>query len=68
MPPDRRPYRRFARQLRAAHMHATTDEILELDKLERLVRHHALCVFEAQEILTDVIRAQHDREHQTQAA
>lgn len=67
-PLKRGPMRRLSRQLREASLRATPDEAVELDRLHRLVRCEAIGVLEAQQILTDVIRAQHQREDQAQAA
>jgi hypothetical protein len=69
MPPIQRgPQRRFARQLREAALRATPTEAVDLDRLERLVRCEALSVFEAQNILTDVLRAQNERARHATAA
>jgi hypothetical protein len=69
MPPTTRgAHRRFARQLREAHLRATPTETTDLDRLERLVRSEALDVFAAQRVLTEVLRAQRARTDQSQAA
>lgn len=60
--PSNGPRRRLARQLREAALRATPSELVDLQDLERLVRCEALNVFEAQRILTDLIREQHDRD------
>lgn len=68
MPPrSRGPYRRLARQIREATLRATPQEDLELERLERLVRSEAISVFEAQDLLTGLLRAQHARDDQRQA-
>lgn len=65
MPPrSRGPYRRLARQMREAALRATPAEATDLDRLDRLVRSEAIGVFEAQRLLTDLIRTQHEREDQ----
>jgi hypothetical protein len=61
-------HRRFARQLREAALHATPTEAVDLDRLERLVRADAVDVFDAQQILTTVLRAQNERARQGKAA
>lgn len=69
MPPTTRgAHRRFARQLREAHLRANPPEATDLERLERLVRCEALDVFAAQHVLTDVLRAQRARTDQPQAA
>jgi hypothetical protein len=60
--------RRLARQLREAALRATPTQAVDLDRLERLVRCEALSVFEAQNILTDVLRAQNERARHAKAA
>jgi hypothetical protein len=64
----RGPHRRLARQLREAALRATPTELNDLDRLDRLVRSEALGVFDAQQILTTVIRGQHERDDQERAA
>lgn len=54
----RGPQRRLARQLREAALRATPQELTDLERLERLVRCEAIGVFEAQHLLTDLIRGQ----------
>jgi hypothetical protein len=67
MPPrSRGPYRRLARQFREAGLMATAEEVQRLESLAHSVRDDSLCVFEAQRILRDVIRGQHER-HQRAA-
>lgn len=61
-PTSRGALRRFARQLREAHLRATPPEAVELSRLERLVRHRALSVVDARTILRGVIRRQRERE------
>jgi hypothetical protein len=56
------PYKRLARQIREAAVRATSDEMVDLQRLQILVRRDELCVFEAQRTLTSVIRGQHERE------
>lgn len=63
-----RARQRLANLATAARRHATGQEAADLDRLERLVRCEAISVPDAQQILTDVIRAQHQREDQAQAA
>ena len=57
----RGPHRRFARQLREAALRATPEELIDLERLERLVRYEALGVFEAQDMLRDLLRRQNER-------
>lgn len=56
--------RRLARQLREASLRAEGAEADDLNRILVLVTHGHLCPFEAQAILTDVIRTQHEREDQ----
>lgn len=60
----RGPHRRLARQIREAALQATPQELVDLHRLDRLVRCEAISVFEAQALLTDVIRQQHERRQQ----
>jgi hypothetical protein len=69
MPPATRgAHRRLARQLREAALRATPTEAVDLDRLDRLVRAEAVSVFEAQNILTDVLRVQNERAQHATAA
>lgn len=60
--PNRGALRRFARQLREAHLRATPPESVELSRLERLVHHRAVSLVDAQAIVRGVIRRQRERE------
>lgn len=53
--------RRLAYQLREAALHATADELLELERLGRLVSLEAIGVPEAIAIARGVLREQNDR-------
>lgn len=62
LPTSRGALRRFARQLREAHLRATPPEAVELSRLERLVCHRVVSPIDAHVILRGVIRRQRERE------
>lgn len=59
-------HRRFARQLREATLRATAPELEQIVGLQRAVEHGTITVFEAQETVRALIRAQHQRDQRDQ--